>query len=84
MISPGLENRTYNYKLDVDQEWSPARAEPTGVGKGTEMVYTRGKSSDQMAQKATVILDLVEKEKTGNIAIINYNNKEGWKLYPIV
>ena len=26
MISPGLENRTYNYKLDVDQEWSLARA----------------------------------------------------------
>ena len=33
MISPGLEDRTFNYKLDVDQEWSPARAEPTGQGK---------------------------------------------------
>ena len=74
MISMGLENRTYNYKFDVDQEWSPARAEPTGVGKGPEMLYTRGKSSDHMAQKATVILDLVEKGKTGNRAIINYNS----------
>ena len=37
-----------------------------------------------MAQKVTVVLDLVEKGKTGNRAIINYNNKEGWKLYPIV
>ena len=37
-----------------------------------------------MAQKATVILDLLEKGKTGNRAIINYNNREGWKLYPIV
>ena len=84
MISPGLEDRTSNYKLDVDQEWSPARAEPTGQGKGSEMMYTRGKASDHMAQKATVILDLVEKGKAGNRAIINYNNREGWKLYPTV
>ena len=35
-----------------------------------------------MAQKVTVVLDLVEKGNTGNI--INYNNKEGWKLYPKV
>ena len=71
MISPGLEDRTYNYKLDVDQEWSPARAEPTGQGIGPETIYTRGKASDHMAQKATVILDLVEKGKAGNRAILN-------------
>ena len=81
MISPGLEDRTSNYKLDVDQEWSPARAEPTGQGIGPETIYTRGKASDHMAQKATVILDLVEKGKEGNRAIINYNNRKGWKLY---
>ena len=46
MISPGLENRTYNYMLDVVQEWSPAREEPTGVGEGAELVYTRGNHSD--------------------------------------
>ena len=84
MISPGLEDRTSNYKLDVDQEWSPARAEPTGYGTGPETIYTRGKASDHMAQKATVILDLVEKGKAGNRAIINYNNREGWKLYTII
>ena len=65
MISPGLENRTYNYMLDVNQEWSPARAEPTGVGEGAELMYTRGKPSDHMAQTVTVVLDLVEKGKTG-------------------
>ena len=37
-----------------------------------------------MAQEAMVVLDLVEKGKTGNRAIINYNNKEGWTLYPKV
>ena len=84
MISPGLENRTYNYMLDVDQEWSPAKAETTGVGKGAEIMYLRGKPTDHMAQKVTVVLDLVEKGKAGNRAIINYNNKEGWKLYPKV
>ena len=74
---PSSGNRTYNYMLDVNQEWSPARAEPTGVGEGAELMYTRGKPSDHMAQKVTVVLDLVEKGKTGNRAIINYNNKEG-------
>ena len=63
MISPGLENRTYNYMLDVDQEWSPAKAETTGVGKGAEMMYLRGKPTDHMVQQVTVVLDLVEKEK---------------------
>ena len=84
MISPGLENKTYNYMLNLDQEWSSAKAETTGVGKGAEIMYLRGKPTDHMAQKVTVVLDLVEKGKSGNRAIINYNNKEGWKLYPKV
>ena len=37
-----------------------------------------------VAQKVTVFLDLIEKRKSGNRAIINYNNREGWKLYTIV
>ena len=40
--------------------------------------------SDHMAHKVTVLLDLVEKGKAGNRAIINYNNREGWKLYTII
>ena len=68
----------------MDQEWSPARDEPTGYGIGPETIYTRGKASDHMAQKATVILDLVERRKAGNRAIINYSNREGWKLYTII
>ena len=84
MITPGLEDRTKYYKLDVDREWTPARAEPTGQGVGPGTVYTRGKASDHMAQKVTVFLDLVEKGKAGNRAIINFNNREGWKLYTII
>ena len=84
MISAGLEKRTYNYMLDVKQEGSPAKAKPKGGGKGEEIVYLRGKPTDHMAQKVTVMLDLVEGGKAGNRAIINYNNKEGWKLNPKV
>ena len=84
MITKGLEDRTKYYKLDVDHEWTPARAEPTGQGIGPGTVYTRGKASDHMAQKVTVFLDLVEKGKEGNRAIINYNNGKCWKLYTIM
>ena len=52
------------------------------IGPGT--IYTRGKASDHMAQKVTVFLDLVEKGKAGDRAIIDYNNREGWKLYTII
>ena len=47
----------------------------------TEKKYTRGNPSDHKAQKVTLMLDIVEKGKEGNRAIINYNNKEGWILY---
>ena len=40
MITPGLEDRSKYYKLDVDQEWNPARAEPTGQGVGPGTVNT--------------------------------------------
>ena len=40
MITKGLEDRTKNYKLDVDREWTPARALATGKGIGPEKVYT--------------------------------------------
>ena len=50
-------------------------------GKGNEIVYLRGKPTDHMAQKVTVMLDLVERGHVGNRAIINCNNRDGWKLY---
>ena len=81
MITAGLEKRTYNYELDVNQEWSPAAAEQKGGEKSDEIVYLRGKPTDHKAQKVTVMLDLVEKGQAGNSAIINYNNRDGWKLY---
>ena len=81
MITKGLETRTRNYKLDVDREWTPARAVPTGKGIGPGKEYTRGQPSDHKAQKVTLLLDIVEKGNEGNRAIINYNNKEGWILY---
>ena len=37
-----------------------------------------------MAQKVTIFLDIVEKGKAGNRAIINYNNREGWLLYTVL
>ena len=56
----------------------------TGKGIGPETIYTRGKASDHMAQKVTIFLDIVEKGKAGNRAIINYNNRKGWLLYTVL
>ena len=44
-------------------------------------MYLRGKPTDHKAQKVTLMLDLVERGQAGNRAIINYNNRDGWKLY---
>ena len=76
-----LYKRTKNYKLDENREWTPAKSVPTGEGSGPEKKYTRGNPSDHKAQKVTLMLDIVEKGKECNRAIINYNNKEGWILY---
>ena len=84
MITKGLEDRTKNYKLDVDREWTPARAVLTGKGIGPGTVYIRGQASDHKAQKVTIFLDIVEKGKAGNQSLINYNNREGWLLYTVL
>ena len=73
--------KTYYYELDVKHEWSPAQAEQKGGGKSDEIVYLRGKPTDHKAQKVTVMLDLVKRGQAGNRAIINYNHRDGWKLY---
>ena len=67
--------------MDIAREWTPARAEPTDEGTGPDKVYLRGKPSDHKAPKVTLILDIFEKGREGNRAIINYNNPEGWILY---
>ena len=36
MITPGLEKRTKNYKLDENREWTPAKSVPTREGSGPE------------------------------------------------
>ena len=59
---------------------TPARAVSTGKGIGPGTVYIRGQASDHKAQKVTLFLDIMEKGKAGNRAIINYNNSEGWLL----
>ena len=71
MITKGLEDRTKYYKLDVDREWTPARAMTTEkvIGPGTN--YARSKASDYMPQKVTIFLDNVEKGKAGKRAIMN-------------
>ena len=81
MITAGLEKRTFNYELDVEHEWSPAQADKKGGVNGEEVVYLRGKPTDHKAQTVTLMLDLVERGQAGNRAIINYNNRDGWKLY---
>ena len=81
MITPGLEKKTRNYKLDIARGWTPARAEPTGEGTGPGKKYTHGQPSDHKAQQVTLMLDIFEKGKEGNRAIINYNNPEVWILY---
>ena len=52
------------------------------IGPGT--IYTRGQANDHMAQKVTIILDILEKGKAGNRALLNYNNCEGWLLYTVL
>ena len=79
------KNRVLSNSMVSSLMWvSCNRAEPTGHGICPETIYTRGKASDHMAQKVTVFLDLVEEGKAGNRAIINYNNREGWKLYTVI
>ena len=60
------------------------RAISTGKGVGLGTIYIRGQASDHKAQKVTLLLDIVEKGKEGNRAIINYNNREGWLLYTVL
>ena len=80
MITPGLESKLKSYKLDIARDWTPARAEATGEGIGPDKVYPRSQPSDHKAQKVTLIIDIVEKGREGNRAIINYNNPESWIL----
>ena len=54
---------------------------PKQKRKGAEIVYLRGMPTDHKAQKVTLMLDLVERGQAGNRTIINYNNRDGWKLY---
>ena len=58
-----------------------AQTDKKGGLNGEEAVYLRGKRTDHKAQKVTLMLDLVERGHEGNRAIINYNNRDGWKLY---
>ena len=78
-ITKGLEKRFSNYKLDTEQEWSPATVQAKTHIHGNTAAYLRGKPTDHKAQKVTLHLDLVEKGPSGNRAIINYNNRDGWK-----
>ena len=80
-ITKGLENRISNYRLDTEQVWSPAAVQAkTDINRDTA-AYLRGKPTDHKAQMITLHLDLVENGPAGNRAIINYNNREGWKKY---
>ena len=80
-ITKGLENRISNYKLDKEHELSPSATQIKTNINGDTAAYLRGKPSDHKAQKVTLHLDLVEKGPAGNRAIINYNNRDGWKKY---
>ena len=80
-ISKGLEKKYSDYKLDTEQEWSPATVQTKySVNLNTE-VYLRGKSTDHKAQKVTIQVDLIDNGNKGNKALINYNHSEGWKKY---
>ena len=68
----------------MNREWTPARAVSTGKEVGPGTVYIRGQANDHKAKKVTLFLDIVEKGKAGNQAIINYNNREGWLLYTVL
>ena len=74
MITPELGKKLKSYKLDIAREWTPAKAVATGEGCGPGKVYMSGNPYDQKAQEVTLVLDIVEKGREGNRAIINYNN----------
>ena len=80
-ITKGLEKRISNYTLDTKHEWSPAATQTKTNINGDTAAYLRGKPTDHKAQKVTLHLDLVENGPSGNRAIINYNNRDGWKKY---
>ena len=84
IITKGLENRTSNYAPDTEHEWSPAATQTKTNINGGETAYLRGKPTDHKAQTVTLLLDLEEKGQAGNRAIINYNNRDGWKKYHTV
>ena len=44
-------------------------------------MYLSGKPLDHKALEVVLKLDIVEKGRAGNKAIINYNNPEGWQRY---
>ena len=66
---------------DTEHAWSPAAVQAKTNINGDTLAYLRGKPTDHKAQKVTLHLDLVEKGPSGNRAIINYNNRDGWKKY---
>ena len=81
MITPGLKKKLKSYKLDISRECTPAKALATGKGCRPDKVYMRGDLSDHKAQEVVLELDIIEKGREGNRAIINYNNPERWLLY---
>ena len=81
MIKPGLEKALKGWTLDTARAWRAAAAEWTGEIKGDDKVYKRGKPMDHKAFKIVLELDIVAPRRSGDIAMINYNNKEGCFMY---
>ena len=82
-MTPGLEKDLKGLTLDNQREWTPATAEWTGKRKGKDKVYKRGKVSYHKSFEIVLELNIVAQRRSGNIAIIDYNNKLGWARHEI-
>ena len=58
--------------------WSPATSIWTGEMKNGDKVYKRGTITDQKAIDIELALDIISPCQSGNVAVIDYINKEDW------
>ena len=49
--------------------------------KNGDKVYWRGKTTDHKAIEIVLAVNVISPRRSGNNAIIDYNNKEGWTKY---
>ena len=69
------------WSLDTKRAWTPSTVEWTGiVDKHGDKIYMTDVASDHKAIEVELAVNIVAPRRSGNILVIDYNNKEGQKL----